>query len=380
MGEKGRQSLISKKRRVVLTGGHAGTTAIATVEAYLKHQRISQRELHWIGPKRPFEGAKHKTLEFEALPKMGVICHGIISGKIQSKFTRYTILAALRIPIGFLHALYLIVKVRPTVVLSFGGYAGVPVVFWAWIFRRPIVIHEQIAAAGLGNRLSAPFANKIAVAREDSREFFPKKKLVLTGNPILINIAEIRPKERLSDPVTLYIQGGSRGAVRINRIVEKILTRLLTDYRVIHQTGGLDIERYKEIKKKLPKKLAARYECFSFCSPFEIHRVYEKADVVIGRAGANTVAEVLAAGRPAIYIPIPWSIFNEQERNAAYAQKIGVARIVREDELSARKLEEEISKLIHDWKAMSEKGHSQKATFDERAAGNLVNLVEEEFL
>ena len=102
--------------------------------------------------------------------------------------------------------------------------------------------------------------------------------------------------------------------------------------------------------------------------------------MVIGRAGANTVAEVLAAGRPAIYIPIPWSIFNEQERNAAYAQKIGVARIVREDELSARKLEEEILKLIHDWKAMSEKGHSQKATFDERAAGNLVNLVEEEFL
>jgi len=367
-----------KCERVVLTGGHAGTTAIAVVEAYLEHQNISQRELHWIGPKRPFEGAKHKTLEFEVLPKMNVICHGIVSGKIQSKFTRYTVLAALRIPIGFLHALYLIVKIRPSVVLSFGGYAGVPVVFWAWIFRRPIIIHEQIAAAGLGNRLSAPFANKIAVAREDSKEFFPKKSVVLTGNPILANIAALVPKDRLSDPVTLYVQGGSRGAVRINRVVEKALTDLLTNYRMIHQTGGLDIERFEEIKKKLPKGLAARYECFSFCSPFEIYKVYRVADVVIGRAGANTVAEVLAAGRPAIYIPIPWSIFNEQERNAMYAQKIGVARIVREDELSARKLVSEISKVIHDWKVMSAKGRSQKATFDERAARALVDLVEEE--
>lgn len=367
-----------KSKRIILTGGHAGTTAIATVEAYLGHQDINQRELHWIGPKWAFEGAKHKTFEFEVLPKMGVVCHGIISGKLQSKFTRHTIGAALRIPIGFLHGLWLVLKIRPAVVLSFGGYAGVPVVFWAWVFRRPVIIHEQIAAAGLGNKLSAPYAKKIAVAREDSIEFFPREKVVVTGNPILSSIAKIEPKEKLERPVTLYFQGGSRGAVRINTLLMLALPELLRRYRIIHQTGKLDIGRFKDFKESLPRDLKAHYECFSYHSPFEVHKIYQRADIVIGRAGANTVAEVLAAGRPAIYIPIPWSRYNEQERNARYAQKIGVARILTEDRMTVESLGAEIKEVIRDWREMSEKGRSKKAIFDEEAAEKLVGLVEEE--
>ena len=115
---------------------------------------------------------------------------------------------------------------------------------------------------------------------------------------------------------------------QINRKLKvKILSSLLIDFRVVHQTGELDLPRFRKIRESLPTEQQTRYECFSFCSPFEIYKVYKRADVVVGRAGANTVSEVLVAGRPAIYIPIPWSIFNEQERNAKYAQKIGVAKI-----------------------------------------------------
>jgi len=355
-------------KKLVITGGHAGTTALATIEAFGDRKDASEWEIHWIGPKYAMEGAKSRSLEIKVLPGMGVSCHPIVSGKIQSKFTRHTIGAILRIPVGFLHAFYLIVKIRPNVILSFGGYAGFPVVFSGWLLGKPVIIHEQIVAAGLGNRLSAPFATKIAVARASSMKYFPKNKVEVVGNPMMKKIAQIGPKLNVPSRPVIYFTGGSRGSRNINKIVEKSLPSLTKKYKVIHQVGELDWRKFKDIKIK-------NYECFAFVDPMEVYKIYEQCDLVIGRAGANTVSEVLAAGRPAIYIPIAWTRFDEQTKNAEYAERVGMARIIKQDEFGTDRLMDEISSILDDWKSWSKAGKTKAATFDEKAASTLVEML-----
>lgn len=367
----------TNQNKIVFTGGHAGITAVATIEAFREKPVRGSWECHWIGARRAFMGKSNLALEFKVLPKMGVVCHPIVAGKIQSKLTRHSVGAVIKIPVGFLHAGIILLKIKPRVVVSFGGYAGVPVVTAAWLLGIPVVIHEQVAAAGLGNRLTAVFAKKIAVARENSMEYFPKRKTVLVGNPILRNIAEIEPKSRLDEPPVLLVTGGSRGSTVINKVIVGALDQILKKYKLIHQTGELDYENIKSVREKLTMKEKRRYLVFGQIDPFKMNRMYRKADVVIGRAGANTVSEVLAAGRPAIYIPIPWSIFNEQEKNARYAQRVGMATIIRQNELNEARLLKEIGRIIKNWKGMARKGFMQKATFDEGAAEKLSAMAVE---
>ena len=184
------------KKRIVLTGGHAATTALSVVEELnLRKDDGMYWEIYWIGAKSAVEGAQVPTLDAAVFPKMGVSFHPIFTGRLQRRLSLWTVPSILKIPVGFFHALALLIKIRPRIILSFGGFAAFPVVLSGWLLRIPIIIHEQTSSAGLANRMSAPFADKVALARKESIKFFSRKKSVVVGNPILAEIAKVPANE-----------------------------------------------------------------------------------------------------------------------------------------------------------------------------------------
>lgn len=362
-------------KKILLTGGHAATTALATTEEIIRRDE-GQWDIYWVGTKKAVEGSDIETLESKALPEMGVTFHPITAGRLQRKFTIWTIPSLAKIPIGFFQAFNAIRKIRPNVTLSFGGFASFPVVFWSWVFRIPVIIHEQTSAAGRANNLAAFFAKKIAVSRQSSVKYFPEGKIEIIGNPIMTQIKDIEPKEKISSPPSIFVTGGSRGSKRINELVKAILPDLLQKYYVIHQTGDIDKDEFKKIREGLSEKMKNRYELYSVIDPMQIDGVYKRADLVIARAGANTVSEVIAAKRPSILIPIPWAFEDEQRKNAMYAKDFGVAVVLDQETTTSELLFKEIKKVFERWSEIVSLVKNKKSP-DLEASEKLVDIVEE---
>lgn len=374
MNQKGKEK---SENRIVLTAGHAATTALATVEELVRRNKPGKSwKIFFIGAQFAVEGLKAPTLESLVLPKVGVSFHPLISGRVQRKLTFWTLPSLLKIPLGFIHAFLLLKRIKPAIIVSFGGYSAFPVVVVGWILRIPVVIHEQTSAVGRANLFSAPFAQRIALARGESINYFPNKKIKVIGNPILSNILAVAPKSVKGNPAVIYITGGSRGSQTMNEVISQIIKRVVEKYRVVHHTGYFDYEKFIKIKKSLDKNLRESYEVHKVIDPNDIASVYQRADIVISRAGANTVSEIIATKRPAILIPIPFSYKDEQTKNAQFAQKYGLARILLQSRLTKESLLKEINKLDRNWDDMVKKVKNKKSP-DINAAKNLVGLIEE---
>ena len=372
------------KTKIVLTGGHAGTTAISVVEELAKESSRYKRslqglpyrwEIHWIGASSAVEGKKVATLEKRVLPRMGVSFHSILTGRLQKKWTVHTLPSILKIPLGFFHAVFLLLKIRPKIILSFGGFAALPVVVVGFFLRIPVIIHEQTVAVGLANKFSSFFARKITISRDSSREFFPRGKTVLVGNPVMTSITKVLPKTKLAQPPTLLIVGGSRGAQRINRILETILSEILDKFFVIHQTGEPDYQRFSDLKNSFPAKKKDRYEVYNFIDPAEIASVYRKADIVISRSGANTISELLIIQRPSILIPIPWTRYDEQTKNAKVVEEAGLGVVLEEKNLSGEHLMKKLLYVLDNWGKMSGQTARKLTELDLNASTKLVSEI-----
>jgi UDP-N-acetylglucosamine--N-acetylmuramyl-(pentapeptide) pyrophosphoryl-undecaprenol N-acetylglucosamine transferase len=331
-----------KSKKVLLTGGHAATTAISVIEELIRKYGKDGIDVAWIGPRFALEGKRVDGLELKVFPEIGVKTYPLNAGRLQRKFTRYTIPSLLKLPIGFIQAIYYILKIKPDVTLSFGGFAAFPVVFASWLFGIPVLVHEQTPSVGLANKLSSRFAKEILLAREGSTKHFGDKKHEVVGNPVMTQICDVEPKIKIGNPPVIFVMGGSRGSERINDALFSVLPKLLIKYQVIHLTGESDCKRFEGVGSK-------NYKCFSFVSPMEIDNLYRECDIVVSRSGANTVAELMIVKRPAILIPIPWSHLNEQEENAKLAESFGLGKILKQEDLSGERLFSEIEKIIKDW-------------------------------
>lgn len=348
-------------KKILITGGHAGTPALATID-YIQNNK--DWEIVWVGTKRATEAHEIETLEHKIFSKLDIKYFTINSGRLQKKFSKYTLPSLLRIPKGLWDSYFLIRKINPEIVLSFGGFISVPVVIAAWLQGIPIVVHEQTMAIGLANKICSFFAEKIAISRIETKKYVNSEKCIHTGNPILENVLSLSRKK--SKRKTIYITGGSRGAQIINKAVFESLEELTKKYEIIHQTGDLDISFAKKIKLH-------NYNPVNFVDPKKLHEIYETADLVVSRAGANTVSEIIYHKIKSVLIPIPWSRYNEQNKNAKLAKKAGVAEIIAQENLSSEVLINKIDKLSKkriDFKKLK--------TFskDKNGAGNLVDLVD----
>lgn len=364
-------------KKIVITGGHF-TPGLAVLDSL----REQDWEVHWIGEQKALEGEEPRTLEYQILPQLDVPFWSLTSVKFNRKFPFSTLLNFWRFPLAFLQSLRLLSKIRPNVVLSFGSYVSVPVCLAAYLIGIPVVVHEQTAASGLANRLVSRIARKIAVSFPSSSIDFPVAKTVLTGNPVRTSIhkvVKLRLKKRVGRPPVLYITGGSRGSQIINRAVGEILSQLLKIVRIYHQTGTLDLLKMQKIKNRIHPSLAEKYEVSAHYTPGEVEEIYRKADLVVSRAGANTVSELAAVALPAILIPIPWVEQDEQNRNAKILANEGAAVILPQDQLNGRLLLSTIKDMLRRLRAFRQNALlvAKKGLVPKDASQRLTQLVGE---
>jgi len=345
--------LSSKNIKFLLVGGHL-TPALAVLQELKKR---GHSNFVWIGRKYTQDGDIRKSAEYKIIKNQNIKFYNLITGKLQRRWTRKNFLIGIKqlflLPLGLLKALKIILKERPKIIISFGGYLALPVSFWGKLFGSKIVTHEQTITTGLANKWISKFADKILISWEESKNNFPPKKTILTGNPLRNEIFSTKTNNFnfFNDLPIIYVTGGSQGSNNINLCLFEIISKILKFANLIHQTGSStvtnDYEKALKVKKKLPKKLYTNYIVREHIYGEEIGEVFNKASFIISRAGANTVTELLALGKPSILIPIPWSSNNEQYKNAQVLENIGLTSIITQQELNPDILYDKILSMLN---------------------------------
>lgn len=324
----------AKTIKIALIGGHL-TPALAVADELLS---LGYNNLIWIGVKKSQTADTRLSAEYKIVTQKAIKFINFKAGKLWLKWTPATFFKALYnlilIPVGFIWALIVVIKHRPSVIMSFGGFLALPLAFAGKLSGAQLFTHEQTAAAGLTNRIIARICDKVFISWESSAAYFPKAKTIITGNPIRAEVLKQTThnyvfSEKL--PV-VYITGGNQGANTINWRIAKVISLILKQANVIHQTGssGLtnDFKNAHESRQNLPEELRKRYIIKEHIFGEEIGEVFAKADLVVSRSGANTISELLALQKPSLLIPIPWSSGAEQLKNAQLVANTGLAKIL----------------------------------------------------
>lgn len=336
--------------KVVLIGGHLAP-ALSVMEALPKDTKIL-----FVGRKYALEGDSALSLEYRTIAQLKIPFVGLNTGRWQRKLTRFTFFSLLKLPFGIIKSFLILIKFKPDVVMGFGGYVSIPVVLCAFMLKIPVVIHEQTMEAGFTNRLVSRFAKKICISWNSSRKYFPKNKVVFTGNPIrkfpILNPAAAGQFSIFNNKLpTIYITGGSSGSHFINVLIEGIIKELLKTYNIIHQAGDAheyhDFDRLGKLRQTFPEKLRDNYILEKFIDPSEIGELIHSSSLVITRSGMNTVAELVYFEKPAILIPLPFSQNGEQLKNAKFLEKIGLGIVLQQSELNQKKLLKAISLMFN---------------------------------
>ncbi len=345
--------------KIVVTGAHF-TPAQAVIEELLEN--YPDVKITYIGRKTTIEGDSTPSVESRVLPKLGVKFRSLTAGRIRRFISIGTFTSLFKIPIGFVQSFIYLLEEKPDVVLSFGGYVGVPTVINAWFLSVPIIVHEQTLISGLANRISNIFADKIAISFDkqslpDAVEDYSynKEKVILTGNPFRKELLKTvkKPSKELSNLLNnnkkpiIYITGGNQGSHIINEVIKDCLDVLTKNYLVIHQTGDSkfnDFDALENIREGLenPKN----YFVKKWFDVEDVSLIFQKTDLAVSRAGANTLVELAYFGVPTIVVPLPYLYKDEQNINAKFFQKLGLVQILSEDKLSKDSLLELIEKII----------------------------------
>ncbi len=332
--------------KIVIIGGHL-SPSLAVIDKLPKDTQIL-----FIGRKFALEGDKSLSAEYKIVTERKIPFIGITTGRLQRKFTRYTIPSLFKIPYGFFQALSILRKFKPDVVLGFGGYVSLPVILAAFFLKIPSVIHEQTLEAGSANKFLSRFVSKICISWESSFAFFPIDKTILTGNPLRKEILEsLRFNRSKSTLPTIYVTGGSTGSHSINSLVEGVLRQLLEKFNIIHQVGDAkeygDFESLLSLRDTFPENLQKRYAIKKFIDIDKIGPVFQNSDLIIGRSGINTITELMFFQKPALLIPLPFSQSNEQMKNAIFLKSKGLAEVYSQNELNSLRFLQVVTKMFN---------------------------------
>ncbi len=341
------------------TGGHI-FPGIAVAKEIMR--RGAESKILFVGTSRgletkivPANGFELSLINSAGLKNVGFI------GKLKGLFI---------LPKSFLEARRIIKSFQPDVVIGAGGYVSGPVLLMASLIGVPTLVMDSNALPGFTNRRLAPFVTKAALTFEEALPYFGKKGIV-TGNPVRKEFFDIAPKPR-GEKVNLLIFGGSQGARAINNAMADALEHLPNDrLNVMHQTGESDFENVRELYN-----LAGWGE--SDVRPYISNMVDEfaKSDLIICRAGATSCAEIAAAGKAALLIPLPTAADDHQRKNAEALQSAGAAQMILQRDLNAETLAQAITDLINSPEKISEMETAAKKLARENASEVTVDLIE----
>lgn len=317
-------------KTLVFTGGHHTSALVVAKELILQ----GKYDVIWFGHRYSMWGDKSDSAEYKEVIAAGIKFYDLKAGKFYNTFN---LLKLIRIPWGFIQTFYYLLKVRPTGIVSFGGYLAVPTVISGWLLGIPSITHEQTIITGWANRLVSLFAKKIAITWPQSAKFYPKSKTVLTGLPLRPEIISLKDQtHRILNTRhrVIYITGGKQGSHIINQVTYSLLPQLVKKYTVIHQTGSSNL--YKDHLTASHFKYP-NYIHFEFDSQKAI-KALNTANLVVSRAGAHTVYELAVLGIKSILIPIPWVSHNEQTQNAQILVQSNLAILLSEPQLTKESL------------------------------------------
>lgn len=363
-----------KKNTIALAGG--GTAghiwpAIEVGKAIKK--RKPKAKLVYFGLKNSLEEKLAKKEGFDFLP--------ISSGK-WSRFASFSnLLTPLRIGCGLWQARRLLKKEKVKVLFAKGGFVSFPVVLAAFSLGIPIIGHESDSVMGKTNVYLLRFMRKMAVAFPCS--LYPQRfrsKLVYTGIPINSNFfhlsesSEILSKFNLegTDPI-LVVTGGSQGAMFLNELIWQNIENVLKMAQVVHLTGEQGIAKAKEVKAGLSRSLKDRYHPFAFS--YQMPSLLAVADLVISRAGANTLFELAFLKKPAILVPYPYAAQNHQYHNAKFAASLGGAKVFLESRFNRREFWQTVAYLLAHSDEREKMGENLSQLFRPRAAEKIAQEV-----
>lgn len=262
-------------------------------------------------------------------------------------------------------------KTKPQLVVSFGGYAALPVCLAAKLLGLPLIIHEQTFSQGLTNKLTAFLADKVAISWSESQKFFPTEKTVLTGNPLRLEILNINMLNAKRYPLkTIYITGGHQGSLILNQVVSEILPELLTKYKVYHQFGLTQTEALWQKQQKITHK---NYWVKRWFSVKELVKIYQNNPLVISRSGINTVTELAWLNLRAILVPLTTAQKNEQLTNACWLESLGLAIVLSQSELSGAFLLKAIDSAFKDLPVSAKISFNRKLVL--KATDNLYQII-----
>lgn len=356
-----------KKLKFILSGGGTGGHIYPAISiANELKSRFPDAEFLFVG-------AKDK-MEMQKVPQAGYKIEGLWIAGLQRKLTLQNMMFPFKLISSLWKSRQIINKFKPDVVIGTGGFASGPLLQVANSRNIPTVVQEQNSYPGITNKLLSKKANKICVAYENLERFFPKDKIVFTGNPVRQDLLEIDNKK--SEAIahfnlnatkkTLLILGGSLGARRINQLIEKELEFIQSnDVQVIWQCGKFYFEEYKKYNNN-------NVQVVAFIDRMDL--IYAAADFVISRAGASSVSELCLVGKPTIFIPSPNVAEDHQTKNAkAIVDKKG-AILLKESELD-EKFETTFSNLISDESLQKELSQNIKSLAKPNATKDIVEEI-----
>lgn len=321
-------------KRIVFTGGGTAGHVTPNIALIPKLKELGY-EIFYMGS---YDGIERKLIEDFDIPY-----YGIATGKFRRYFDPQNFSDPFRVIKGVSEARKYLKEIKPNVVFSKGGFVSVPVVRAASSLKIPCVVHESDMTPGLANKLCIPVAKKVCCNFPETLKLLPNKKAVLTGSPIREELLK-GDKEAAyelcgfdsSKPVIMVI-GGSQGSAAINQAVRDALPQLLTDFQIVHLCG----------KEKMDNLLLTTkgYKQFEYIKS-ELKDIFAMADIVISRAGANAINELLALKKPNLLIPLPSSTSRgDQLLNAKSFESQGFSIVVDEDDLTTKLLVEKVQEL-----------------------------------
>jgi len=340
--------------KILFTGGGTAGHILPIIAVSREIRRLYQKEnlkLYYLGPNDDFTSI--------LLSQEGIYIKTILAGKIR----RYPGIKSafqnifdvfFKIPLGILQAFFIIFFTAPDLIFSKGGYGALPPTIAGWILRVPIFLHEADVVPGLANRFLGRFAKEIFVSFPiKTTEHLPFKKMILTGNPIRREIlqgdsqkAAEYSKLTREKPVILIL-GGSQGAQRINNVILEILPALLADFEIIHQCGEKNFKQVSvEAKIMINKNMEKYYHLVPFLKEEELKNIYAASQIIVSRAGASSIFEIAALGKPSILIPLTEAAQNHQFKNAYAFAENGASMVIEELNLTPRFFLEKLKFLI----------------------------------
>lgn len=354
---------------IVVTGGHL-TPALAFIDEF--RRRHPQIAIVFLGRSLP-------TQESRLILARGLTFLPLTAAKLSRHFSWTWPLMLVKFPFGFFQALAYLRHYRPRVVVSFGSYLALPVAVAAACLKIPLLTHEQGQQLGLANRLIGYLSQKVALSWSATVTPFPSAKVVVTGNPIRAAVLnrQVIPLADFPPLPLIYVTGGNQGSRIINQTLAPILSQLLRRTVIVHQTGPHDEPIYQSIRAQLPQELQSRYLPQAWFEDKQVSWCLHRANLVVSRAGANTVAELAFTGTPSLLIPLPYAQQNEQWHNAQVLAAAGTALILSQAELNPARLLASITRLLRQQRQFRAPADRTNRLVNKSASHHLVRLADE---